>query len=390
MRNKVIIILIIIFSLLMGNVYAEDIDIAIEKQTLSVNEKTIDIYSYNINNESYFMLRDIAYILNNTNKQINILWDSEKNAIKILNNVEYTSTDSHLHNIEKSKPTYIIPSPTDIYLDEDKIDITSYKIDDSNYIRLQDIMLLLDICMLYDENNKLVGIDTSLTYNKDNHVFLPSSNVKTLLYHHFTEDIPSQDQFYISVSKDKFEADIKTLLEEGYLPLSLENYYLNMYNKNKKYFIITFDDGYLSNYEIAYPIIKKYNVYADIFINTDNIYMDHHFKLDQAKEMEDSGLIKVYSHYPIHIDVRNVEATEYTNMLHKSIETLETVLDKKNFYFFAYPYGYYNEEKYHLTQEAGFKLQAIQSINYKGNDLVVRYNVTHTTNVLKLISNIAY
>ena len=105
--------------------------------------------------------------------------------------------------------------------------------------------------------------------------------------------------------------------------------------------------------------------------------------------MEDSGLIKIYSHYPVHIDVSDIEASEYSNMLKKSIDTLETVLNKKDYYFFAYPYGFYNEEKYNLTKEAGFKLQAIQTVTYKGKDLITRYNVAHITNVIKLINSIS-
>lgn len=385
MRYKLITIFLITLSLSIYCIYAENNSITGEKLTLKVNSQNIEIYSYKIDNESYFMLSDIANMLNNTNKQFNIIWDNHKKAVRILKNTEYTSKVSQPYNIAKNKQVKIKPSSTNIYLGGEKIDITSYVIGGSNYFRLQDIMLLLDICMLYDENNNLNGIDTSLPYDRENHIFTPSSNVKILLYHNFTNEEPSKDQYYISVSKDKFENDVKTLLEKGFKPLSLENYYLNKYDKNKKYFILTFDDGYLSNYEIAYPIIQKYVVYADIFINTDNIYMDHHFKLNQAKEMEDSGLVKIYSHYPIHIDVRNVEATEYTRMLKKSIETLETVLDKKKFYFFAYPYGFYNKEKYDLAKEAGCKLQAIQTVTYEGNDLIIRHNISQITNVLTIL-----
>lgn len=35
--------------------------------------------------------------------------------------------------------------------------------------------------------------------------------------------------------------------------------------------IITFDDGYYSNYEYIYPILKKYHIKASIFIVTDKI-----------------------------------------------------------------------------------------------------------------------
>lgn len=40
--------------------------------------------------------------------------------------------------------------------------------------------------------------------------------------------------------------------------------------------VITFDDGYYSNYEYIYPILKQYQVKASIFIVTDKIGQEIH------------------------------------------------------------------------------------------------------------------
>ena len=69
---------------------------------------------------------------------------------------------------------------------------------------------------------------------------------------------------------------------------------------------ITFDDGYLSNYEIAYPLLKKYGMKATIFVIGSSVgcseYKESgrkikpHFSWAQAAEMMDSGLIDIQSH----------------------------------------------------------------------------------------------
>lgn len=336
MKNKIIALLIILLSLTMFNTYAENKIAMNELSSLKVNERQISIPSYKIDGDLYFKLRDVANILNFTDKKINIIWDKQKRSIKINKNISNTSTVGELSNTNSKKPIIVNPSTVDVYYEENKIDLTSYIINNHSYFRIEDLALLLDISLMFDGNNKIVGIDTNKPYDKEKHVFSSSDNVTILLYHHFINEEPLEPYYYTTVSKDKFDNDLKKLLKKGYKSLSLENYYLNKYDKNKKYFVLTFDDGYLSNYKIAFEVLKKYNVNADIFVCTDNVNLEKSFNLIQAKEMEDSGLVKIYSHYPVHIDVTKVSSTEYTSMLKKSIETLESVLNKKDFYFFAY------------------------------------------------------
>ena len=68
--------------------------------------------------------------------------------------------------------------------------------------------------------------------------------------------------------------NIKVLLENGYTFMSfkeLDNADNKKIELPKKPILITFDDGYYSNYRDIYPILKKYNIKASIFIITDNI-----------------------------------------------------------------------------------------------------------------------
>ena len=107
----------------------------------------------------------------------------------------------------------------------------------------------------------------------------------------------------------KFEKQIKAITEAGYNGISMKqlvDYTEKGIELPEKPIVITFDDGYSSNYEIAYPILKKYNMKATMFIigssvdkymykDTDNL-MNPHFGYKAAKEMVDSGLIEIQSH----------------------------------------------------------------------------------------------
>lgn len=137
-----------------------------------------------------------------------------------------------------------------------------------------------------------------------------SAQVPILMYHHLSEDVTNSEM----VSPEQFEAQIRALSEAGYTGVSfdeLQGYVLRGEPLPEKPVVITFDDGYLSNYTLAYPILQKYNMKATIFAIGVSFGKDHykdtdyamtpHFGAAEAKEMTDSGLISIQSHtYDMH------------------------------------------------------------------------------------------
>ncbi|WP_375724275.1 polysaccharide deacetylase family protein [Arcobacter sp. KX21116] len=91
-------------------------------------------------------------------------------------------------------------------------------------------------------------------------------SVPVLMYHH----ILSQDSFIASSVKN-FDAQMKYLNENGWKSLTSNEFYLYKQGKlkvPKKSLLITFDDGWRDNFIYAYPILKKYNLKATLFVVT--------------------------------------------------------------------------------------------------------------------------
>lgn len=132
-----------------------------------------------------------------------------------------------------------------------------------------------------------------------------SRDVPVLMWHNLAEESSGN----MTISVDTFRAQIEALHEAGFKTVSLQQLYDYVHfgtELPEKPIVLTFDDGYFSNYEYAFPILQEYDMQATIFAigvsvgkdtykDTDHA-MTPHFGADEAREMVDSGLISVQSH----------------------------------------------------------------------------------------------
>ncbi|HEA47483.1 MAG TPA: hypothetical protein ENH97_03660 [bacterium] len=163
-------------------------------------------------------------------------------------------------------------------------------------------------------------------------------SIPVLMYHHVNE---LKDRF--TIPPDYFDNQMKYLARKNYQTLFLDELINSLKErKEKRKVALTFDDGYLDNWVYAYPILKKYNLKATIFVITSRIkeksssYRPHlgnvwngevkkenlpkisnhyqsnlkcvrnsagsddHIAWEEAREMWQSGLIDIQSHSHLH------------------------------------------------------------------------------------------
>lgn len=217
-----------------------------------------------------------------------------------------------------------------------------------------------------------------------------------LLYHHLTDHIPAD--FETTTSVKKFEGDVKRILEAGYRPISLEEMYdclLNGIALPEKSVVITFDDGYQSNYTLAFPILKKYGVKADIFMNNDLAGLISsnglpHFSWDQAREMEQSGLVTIYSHGYTHHDFTSIGLEQLAKEYTASREEIERELGKRKYNMVAYVGGEFNSKTFETLKQAGADVQLLVAyqMNYSSiwsYSFFSRMTVYYTSDVVEML-----
>lgn len=130
-----------------------------------VNGKAVAFDAYNINNNNYFKLRDVAQILRGTDKQFNVTWDGTKNAINLISNIAYESTGGELNPGDGlSKDSTI--SNSSIYKDGVEISLTAYNINGNNYFKLRDLGKTFNFSVTWDGTNNTVVINTTQPYTE--------------------------------------------------------------------------------------------------------------------------------------------------------------------------------------------------------------------------------
>ena len=138
-----------------------------------------------------------------------------------------------------------------------------------------------------------------------------AADVPVLLYHHIDENPADR----MTVTPETFEEQMRFLAENGCHAVTIRqmaDYVFHGGELPDKPVCITFDDGYLSNYEYAWPILERYGMTATVYaigvsVGHDRFYKDTqfeltpHFSFEQAREMMASGVLDVQSHtYDMH------------------------------------------------------------------------------------------
>lgn len=135
-------------------------------QTICLDSRKYNTVAYNIDDNNYFKLRDIAQILNGTIKTFDVKYDGATNSIDMLSFYDYTSVGGELTPGDDVTRT-AFSSSAFLTLDGVPIKATCYNIDGNNYFKLRDITDVLDCRVDWEEKNQTIWIIPGMTAYDD-------------------------------------------------------------------------------------------------------------------------------------------------------------------------------------------------------------------------------
>lgn len=173
------------------------------------------------------------------------------------------------------------------------------------------------------------------------------SRLPILMYHH----INTETSRGLTISAEKLERQLKYLSDNGYQTHHFADLAQMSALPKGAHAVITFDDAYVSQMELAIPLLRKYNMKATIFVPLDFIGKVDEWNrgaypimdLDQLKSL-DPKIIELGHHSYYHKRFDELSNAEIEADMRRS---LEYVSEKElNFSpIIAYPYGKFPKEK---------------------------------------------
>lgn len=237
-----------------------------------------------------------------------------------------------------------------------------------------------------------------------------------LMYHHILKENARQNAY--TISPEEFREDLVYLKEQGYTPILIQDL-LDFTASGKplpeKPVMITFDDGYESFHEYAFPILQETGFkavfavvgrYVDEYSKTD----DHHIRYshctwNQLAQMQESGIVEIQNHsYNMHTNDQGRQGSKkksgesleaYTQTLSSDLGKLQ---EECREYLgiaptcYVYPFGHISSEALPIIKNLGFSaaLTCEEKLNYLTGDPeelyhLKRFNRPHGKSASKII-----
>lgn len=367
MNKKIIIILLILATgifLLINNHLSES-------RIQNTTPKETDVY---INNDQLTVLFNNIMIEEEKNKNIDYnIVDNLKDINTLKEKITTKIEEYDINHFNNFNDNYI----KEIITDKDNLDLILATFNQKDFIKNIDKEinkreqylsylnnLLVDITYLennyqdyYFHDNIYICKNTSMLnylnelkdlYNLDIEIKLGNNNVNIpiLLYHGVLDNTWGAATLF--VKPEEFAKQMEYLKNNNYTPLFISE--LDYAYAFEKPIIITFDDGYQDVYTNALPILKKYNLKANVYIITNSIGKDKYMDAEMIKNTDNSGLMEIGSHTINHYKLAEIDLDLAENEIKESKNILENILNKE-IYSIAYPSGSFNESIVNIVKK---------------------------------------
>ena len=190
----------------------------------------------------------------------------------------------------------------------------------------------------------------SQSIGSTNHEF-EDFGIISIMYHRFNESkYPSTN-----INLEIFKEQLDIIEKEGIKFIHPNEFEISLsQKKTERKVLLTIDDGLLSFYENAWPILKDRKIPFILFINTREVGAYNYMDWNQISELFNNKNVEIGNHSHSHEYLVEETAEIIKDDIKKSIAIFKKKLGK-NSDFFSYPFGEYSNEFKNIIRDLGFK-----------------------------------
>lgn len=218
----------------------------------------------------------------------------------------------------------------------------------------------------------------------------PAISVPILEYHE-ANYVPGD---IATLKPGQFLSEIQWLHAQGFHTINFGQLYAAMYHGYQlpsKPILLSFDDGYESVYLRVFPILKKYQDMATLFIVTGFTHTSPNrnkkfptLTTSELQQMQQSSLVDIECHTVSHRDLATLSDPEATFEIEHSAQILQSIVHHPML-FFCYPDGGYTKQTLAIMSHSGYLLAVTQHQGYaqigQGPLTLHRITILDTTNL---------
>lgn len=208
--------------------------------------------------------------------------------------------------------------------------------------------------MFESPKNEMNSLPEELKKDKNKSLY----KVPILMYHYveYVTDKKDTTRQLLNVAPHIFEAQLKSLLSANYTFITAKDLGQILDEKRllpEKPVILTFDDSHRDFYYNVYPLLKKYNVKASMYVITDFLEDSDFLTHAQLKEIVESNLVDIGAHTAHHVSLKGLPASVVEEEVYRSKSMIEDEFHIK-IVSFAYPNGDFDQQSADIVRDAGF------------------------------------
>ena len=173
----------------------------------------------------------------------------------------------------------------------------------------------------------------------------------SLMYHRFEENkYPSTN-----IRLNDFSKHIEIIRNNDIQFVNPKNFKNELSsNKKQRKILLTIDDGFLSFYENAWPILKEKEIPFILFVSTREVGSSNYMSWNQIKEISKENFVEIGNHSHSHEYLADESIETIKSDIQNSINIFKEKLGK-NSEFFSYPFGEYSISFKNIIKSFGFK-----------------------------------